>query len=344
MKIAILIQDEDRCRMHMSSFDSEMRRARVWSAPDVRFQQNEKPSGYFKLSRALEYFEGYCWWPATRMLFTELLGGGQFMASIDFGHAKDPGAGRAHGDQSHRLQWHIVSREITKNFSTPFDTSAGWSYSPLELYMTIIRTRGKAARYPNDTMMGLWARLFDNVGGRGFSHPDTVKRVLKDAELRLTSGAINRKVNKYGMGNRAVDDSPAIATIRLKINQLAPNLGVLYPLPDKKTEFENQVINKIYEFRKIGAATVIRPRDAVNVWSLAHRIYPTLDPVLFPRTGEPKYAKDPETQLIFRKDAPDVGVRIDPDRIRRSRQGFNTQYTYSRFSGAKPAAGQDDRW
>jgi hypothetical protein len=39
-----------------------------------------------------------------------------------------------------------------------------------------------------------------------------------------------------------------------------------------------------------------------------------------------------------------VGVRIDPDRIRRSRQGFNTQYTYSRFSGAKPAAGQDDRW
>ena len=345
LKLGVLMRKNvDRCKKHMGKFQSEMRHARFWHDQGPRFRKNgEKRPGYFKLSRALEYFEGYCWWPASRMLFTGLLSDQQFRNAIDFGHAKDPGAGMSHGDQSHRVQWHVMCREITDNFSTPFDQNRGWTHSPLELFWRMVHSGTRAPVGDDRKNLNVWGYLIDNASNPGWGNPDDVKKDIAVMTGGLVAGAVNRRSTKWGS---------SVIKLGVLSTGIQNKTRELFGPPQQNARYEDEldIMNLVYEWQQIGVP-VIRPRNAppapgktLNVRYAAYEVYQRLDRVTFPLQGKGRYSVDQNTQLILKEDAPDRGVQINQQRVNSSRQGFNPEYTYTSFTGARPTREDSNRW
>jgi hypothetical protein len=188
---------------------------------DERFDNPKDYSSYVRLSRALEYYEGLCWFPINRITFPGLLSTNEFLGSLPGGFAKDPGAGPAHGDLSHRFQWHAVMRIVTNNFTQP--VRAGWTFTPVELYLSLFEPISGAA----------WAYIFDlpGLGTDAYSHPDNVLQGLRNGnQWPLIRPNLIRRADKRinfdtaiqaGMQGVPVNKRPSgnipVANIRQKI-------------------------------------------------------------------------------------------------------------------------------
>ena len=161
VKVHVLLQyNTALCLTKIGLLNTEMGLAQAAAAAnDPRFAKGANDPTYLKLSRALEYYEGLCWFPANRTLLGGLLSADAFHQSLKLGLNKDPGAGRAHGDQSHRLQWHVIMRCITNDFQTTKHADSGWSYTPLELFYAF--TQGPGGAHNS------WSVAMDSQSNRG---------------------------------------------------------------------------------------------------------------------------------------------------------------------------------
>jgi hypothetical protein len=178
VKVHVLLQyNEEKCKECIKKLADQMTKAKAMPmADDPRFSEG-LGQNYLKLSRALEYYEGYCWFPANRILLTGLLGRVDFYKNLKYGFNKDPGAGVYHGDQSHRVQWHVIMRCMTNDFQTPIYKNAGWNHSPLGLFYKYTQADSK----PDNPNTGAWAISMDRVSNAGWGSPDSVARYLKES-------------------------------------------------------------------------------------------------------------------------------------------------------------------
>src|SRR5690606_12501419 len=88
---------------------------------------------HFHLSKELTYYEYKCWFGDQQKIFAGLLSAQEFLNAMANGYmVKDPGPGPNHGEFSHRLQWHMLMRIMTNDFTVP--KTAEWHHTPLELY------------------------------------------------------------------------------------------------------------------------------------------------------------------------------------------------------------------
>jgi hypothetical protein len=142
-----------------------------------------KPGGFspetnwLRLSSILSHFEKMCGFPEDVLLPMGILTSEIFYSYIRRGYIlKDYGAGVKHGEFTHRLQWHVIMRVITNNFSKA--RSGSWDHSPFELYTSF-------GQKPN---LRLWGFLFDKPGSGNdkefFNHPDAFHaRVLNEKAM-----------------------------------------------------------------------------------------------------------------------------------------------------------------
>lgn len=182
------------------ALDQELTNARLQQGMfpephDERFDNPKHYQSYVRLSRALEYYEGLCWFPVNRMTFPGLLTAPEFLASLDWGFSKDPGAGAQHGDLSHRFQWHAVMRIMTTGFTVAL--RAGWTNTPVAIYLSMFSPGNMA-----------WAYVFDRpgTGGDAYSHPDNVLVALRNGagQWPLIAPNLVRRANKRDNFDQAI--------------------------------------------------------------------------------------------------------------------------------------------
>lgn len=338
VKVHVLLHfNTARCVARLQAFEVEMSRAAL--APpghgitDPRFANPKGHVTYLKLSRALEYFEGYCWFPANRALLGGLLSADAFNKSLRLGLNKDPGAGRMHGEQSHRIQWHAIMRCMTDDFRTPIHTGAGWKHSPLQLFYHF--TQGDGAT------IGAWGKAMDAQANPGWGNPDNVVKDLVALGPTLLGNAVGRRIAKYGGPDSTVPGLPmkhsardtAIQTAMLALIQR----GKIALGGNSPTAFFEKIVAQIYTWEKQGFPTF--PSGDLGKAALAvYKEAKATSPAHF--TTDKTYAKV-ETNLLRKKDAPDRLVEIDAARIARSRGGFNPDYNFS-LLGAAPIPAE--RW
>ncbi len=70
------------------------------------------------LSKELRFYETQCWFGEQPKIFAGLLSSAEFLHAMANGYmVKDPGPGPQHGEFSHRLQWHVLMRVMTADFT-----------------------------------------------------------------------------------------------------------------------------------------------------------------------------------------------------------------------------------
>ncbi len=360
VKMHVLLQfNKQKCNEWMSSFEKQMRAAskmrNVFSSlvgDDPRFAKNNPPErtkNHLKLSRALEYFEGYCWFPANRVLLGGLLSSEDFLRANEMGFSKDPGAGAKHGEQSHRLQWHVLMREITKDFTVPFDRGAGWENSPLQLYWTAIHKEGEKS---------FWGQMIDMNNHQGWGNPDRVLEHMRKAVGTLAGMAVERRLDKrqsfdtgqVGRAGVVFKKSDKIQRYEAAIlsKQLMFEVQRCFQthqftvgqsgqsLEKKMGYLIDAILNEIYTIEKVG---VPQAPAAGTKQSVAKKAYLAVNGP--PGNLPPKYHLN--GNVITKNDAPDQGITIDGTRIGNSMLRFNTaQYGYLSVCGAFPKVA--NRW
>lgn len=373
MKIRVLLHyNVERCIEQLGKFEKEMNAAKAMNNqkirennPDPRFTKDGvNQPGYMKLSLALEYYEGLCYWPANRVMLAGLLTSEAFLEVAELGLNKDPGAGLTHGEQTHRIQWHVIAREVTNNFKVAIDTTAGWSRSPLDLYWTMIHNQSNVNGILIDD---------SNLTAAGWKNPDHVMMDVRRSKLSLTKGAIERRVEKHGgmdiqnfhsrPGNYTVKTGPRnfifypsqsghrTTLIRQAVQTSRASNGfdmTLLTMDERiySSMFEERVAQACYLFEKTGLP-VNPPRGsfdayAVNIYVKLRMQYPHIFKV---GNNHPGFRYQQTNSGVIRTNtSPDQGERINTLRILRSRGGFNPQYNYSSSKGANPAPHCPDRW
>ena len=175
---------------------------------------------YMRLSRLLEHFEAKCWFPSTHLLPIGILDADGFFWLIENGYmVKDYGAGVEHGEFTHRLQWHCISRAITRHFTDPNPGSNGWHHSPLELYTKLGSAQARLPVEGNDMdfcpqQSTLWGYLFDAASKAEYvNRPDKFHEVARQ-ELKGTQLGISiasRHSKRKDALNKKIDEEIAIA-------------------------------------------------------------------------------------------------------------------------------------
>jgi hypothetical protein len=284
-----------------------------------------------KLSRALEYYEGYCWFPANRVLLTGLLSGPDFLKSLRYGFNKDHFPSRKHGEQSHRLQWHAIMRLATNGFTQSVATAQGWRHSPLELFYHMTVGEAPAA----------FARSMDTSTGANWANPDNVVTDLQGAGLPLVTAAVNKRVARHG-GTNLANGAESFGTMDNAIMAAIFALNTAHEIQSSTAAAYDNVIRMIYKWRKCGVPTFKNAfeKDVKKVYDRAVVLNSTaVAPVDL--TVNKTY-KEKGANLLVKKRPPDPLVKIDPSRTARSRTGFNPDYTYHATHGARPA--RAERW
>jgi hypothetical protein len=213
---------------------------------DDRLRWN--PDGGFRnvrLSRALSYYEQFCYFPDYEANFAGLLTAAGFEWSLRNGvMPKDPGAGLKHGDFSHRLQWNVVMRGITADFKVA--RREPWNHSPLQLFTSL--------GAPPATDVNLWYRLFDNnSNGLNFHNPDNVQSACaKDQALQILHSSLTSRATK----RKALEDSAgeAITAMLESTDELLP-LRTMYHNRDYgviRLLSNGRVAGIVYHWKKTG--------------------------------------------------------------------------------------------
>jgi hypothetical protein len=183
-RLALMFQPRDgaikQCMLALAvELSNEQRRA----AADGNVSLNKH--GEVRFSAILAKYENMCWFPPSHHVFLGFAEPANFQSMLRQGIlAKDPGAGPKHGDFSHRLQWHAVSRIITDSFTTP--RRAGWDNSPLELLSSFGSPWAIAAN--------AWAVIFEKNWFWG--NPDELNEELQKANYVPLSTQIARRTQK----------------------------------------------------------------------------------------------------------------------------------------------------
>lgn len=323
----LLHHNVPQCMVHLGALAAELASAAVAVTPgapvtgDPRFAKAGVHANYVKLSLAMEYYEGYAWFPANRMLLGGLLSGPDFLKSVKMGHNKDPGAGKAHGEQSHRIQWHVLMREMTNSFTAV--TAPGWTHSPLSLFFQLTQRYGS-----------IWGKLLDAQANPGWANPDNVKADVLTSGHANIAGSISRRAVKMGGGTIALPHagaSPRDQQIQASYIALV-GLGTIAHAGG----LLEKITLQIYTWEKFKTAPPTAHNTPEKRAALAVYNHATAAaPLLFGLKGN--YRKI-GSNLLAKRGAPDVGVKINPARVALSMGGFNVgQYSYNAVNGAYPS-------
>ena len=193
IRLAALMLDTTTVEAAMTSLSTEIATAKTNAQPgDDRFT-GKAHANYVRLSRVLECYEGYCWFPTTHVVYAGAVPGDEFLANLSSGlMPKDPGAGYLHGDFSHRLQWHTVMRTVTNGFTIA--RRVGWDHSPLELFASLGSTLASAR--------GLWGYIFDRQNGKAYQDPSTLENHIRQNGAVLLQTNLQRRFDK----RKAIED------------------------------------------------------------------------------------------------------------------------------------------
>jgi hypothetical protein len=305
------------------------------------------------LSRALEYYEGYCWFPANRSMLTGLLAADGFFESLRLGFNKDPGPGAKHGEQSHRLQWHAIMRAMTNDFDQPIYRAGGWKHSPLQLFYEFTQGRGREAgalktdlNTKEQSRSGAWNMAMDSQSNKGWGNPDRVMVDLLQSRLELVKQAVARRVEKVGgpdlsKPDPVMDDQFKGArreAIKDSTDALLSNRTIQVPIPKMATYWQD-VANEIYRWEKTKTPP---PRSDAGASSLHQNALKVLadakrkKPHLFEKARTPSYNTTPYQNLLVKKDAPEQILEIDEEMVDKSLARFCPLYQYSTVLGAHP--------
>lgn len=191
-RIKILLERKNaviRCMRELANEMAQEQKSEA-VAPD-RTRYTEK--GFIKFSVFLSKYEHICWFPPSHHVFLGFVRPDDFLELIRQGIlAKDPGAGPNHGDFTHRLQWHVISRVITDNFRVP--KRAGWDHTPIELLSSFGSDWAKAAN--------AWAVGLEK--GDGFDHPDNFNSELRKGDYGFLKDQVVARFNKRSEQQKSV--------------------------------------------------------------------------------------------------------------------------------------------
>ena len=195
LRILLLLQQRVRVDVCMSLLASELAQEQR-AYPKHRDPSIHTKNGYVKLSKFLEKYETLCWFPPCHLVFTGFVPPVNFPKYLARGLiAKDPGAGPKHGDFTHRLQWHAISRVVTKNFTVPI--RPGWDHSPLEL-LTSLGSNENAK---------FWKALLEK--GEGYCLPDRFHEELRKSKYGVLAKQVGlrwiKRVNQYNQARPIID-------------------------------------------------------------------------------------------------------------------------------------------
>jgi hypothetical protein len=336
IKVHLLLHHNARlCLDQMQAFNNEMTTAQTAAdSTDQRFHSSSSTgkTNYLKLSRALEYYEGICWFPANRALLSGLLSTPDFNKSLKLGFNKDTGAGIWHGEQSHRLQWHAIMRLMTVSFTKPFDTTAEWSHSPLQLFYHYTQGNGTAHK--------AWGKAMDAQSNTGWGNPDNVVIDILQSGYVFLVEALKRRLQKYG----GVDPiNPITTTHGSEPARVTALNNAFFTLWDKglNKDFENQDPTALLEKLKLQIYTWEKTGfpffPSGNFNKAAKKLYEEAKKGVNAQYfhTDNTYKKQGEN-LLVKKDAPSHLVEIDTSLVSKSRVVLNTtQYTFG-LTGAKP--------
>ena len=299
VKVHVLLQfNVEQCLECIRKLGQEMSVAKrnAENPSDPRFLKAKDEDNYLKLSRALEYYEGYCWFPANRTMFTGILRTEDFYKYVKYGFNKDPGPGPLHGDQSHRIQWHVIMRCMTNNFTTP--VAAGWNHSPLGLFYEYTQGAGKDAK--------AWGISMDKPGNKGWGNPDRVAySINKSGNAPLIDEALRRRMAKMGGVDLDSRDDGTGVTLGVKFGKFHSDLSVSH----RREVTDTPEAMGLYAHKKVLSRDYERQRDEHG---------------------------NAIKNVLIKKNAPDRLVEIDQNLVSRSKIGFNTDYVYGDAAGAHP--------
>ena len=244
--------------------------------------KEEKGNSYVRLSKALAKFENYCWFPPSHEIFIGFLPTENFQSYISRGlMPKDPGAGLEHGDFTHRLHWHCISRIITNDFSD--GKRQTWNKSPLQLYCSL---GSPPATSKNNNV---WFKLLDDNGSAFFRSPDKFHAHVRNGDYGLLSANVARRyVKRSGELNRFIDQK-TLDVYRKSFRQIAAPTP---KNPDKTisaaAEYKNRMTEKsnaAYAERKAqsyrrtddGLPIVVRPNEDADRLTIAERLANSVD-------------------------------------------------------------------
>jgi hypothetical protein len=203
-KIKIMMTEKSTVIHCMQALGNELGelRDRREEAGFARFKPKHDAHKYVRLSEALAKYEQYCWFPPSHELFIGFVPHDEFMRYIARGlMPKDPGAGLAHGDFTHRLHWHAIARVITANFTVA--KSDGWNHSPLELYTSLGQGQALAAN--------MWFKLLDDNADKHFTSPDKFHKHVREGGYGVLSETVSKRYLKREQAFNALVDQKVLA-------------------------------------------------------------------------------------------------------------------------------------
>lgn len=256
IKLYALMLNRDVCLAFLDKMNIEMVGGAPWHAmhpEDGRYNSPRlhRHDNYVRLSRALEYYEGLCWFPTTHRVYTGSLTSENYVSSIALGYMpKDAGAGAQHGEYSHRLQWHCVLRMMTVDFTVPFD-KARWKHSPLQIFTSLGSTEAMAK--------GLWGYIFDNQDGVHYNNP-AVLNMDVTGSFSLPNALADQRALEFRERAKMLHGNATRRTEkRLKIFQMAKDLyatkyGKRHDTVTKMVDMDlnSSVIGILQRWRKLG--------------------------------------------------------------------------------------------
>lgn len=253
IKLFALMLDKGRCRDLMEALNNEIKGGMALRANDAgadeRYVSAKRPDdkNYVRMSRVLEYYEGLCWFPTTHRLYTGALTSQNYQQSIALGYMpKDAGAGAQHGEYSHRLQWHMVMRVLTKDFTVARDY--GWNHTPLDLFIQL----GSVWAMANN----IWGTVFDNQDGGSYDNPAKLNMDLC-GNFKWRAEEAELSAAKWRAGNELLAFNARRRTSkRLVMYKFA--LGRLAKCPANERQLlgdldvEQSVIGLVEKWKKLG--------------------------------------------------------------------------------------------
>ena len=196
-RIKLMLEKKEAVKSCMRELAKEMGKEEQYQEPELN-RQRYTADGYVKFSAFLSRYEHMCWFPPSHHVFLGFVRPADFLELIRQGIlAKDPGAGPKHGDFTHRLQWHVISRVVTNNFTVP--KRNGWDHTPIELLSSF----GSGwAQGSNAWGVGL-------EKGEGFDHPDNFHAELRSGDYGLLRDQVVARFNKRSeQQQKAEADNP----------------------------------------------------------------------------------------------------------------------------------------
>ena len=358
IKIYALLMDKEHCRQLMTELQSEIVGG-FWKrspAPnDERFKRpnRETEDKYVRLSRVLEYYEGLCWFPVTRRLYTGSLTSANYVGSLALGYMpKDAGAGAKHGEYSHRLQWHLIMRVVTQGFKTaPY--RSGWSHSPLDLFTHL------GSAWPQ--AQGIWGFVCDDGGGMAYNNPAVLNMDLCGG-FEVNGMHSEKTAEQWRKGNMMLCAAANRRTVkRLHVLETAEALLHKHHKGAPGLLYIGNVVGLVEKWKKVGKPPRLPPEaGAVAAWSpdklvdakywatsggpaahaalldVAHRVWDVLVASGSISERNNGYAQDPtEANALLPVNVEPMTPQLIADRVAKSnKESFDPTYAYCTGQGA----------